>query len=80
MRFADLAPNRLARIPAADAELGDPLPPAVEITSEPSKCPRLQCGCWELAAKRVDSGKELVYHRQPDFQVIEITPAEEAHQ
>ncbi|MFE3449660.1 hypothetical protein ACFXJ8_12060 [Nonomuraea sp. NPDC059194] len=79
MRFADLEPGSLARVPKAYAPRpGDPLPPAVRMDHKPTPCGANWCEALNVVARDLETGATHYYHRKPDFQVIEITPAEES--
>ncbi|MGW4469701.1 hypothetical protein ACWENQ_08510 [Nonomuraea sp. NPDC004354] len=78
MRFADMREGTIARVPKVNAKPGDPLPPAVRIDHVPTRCGVRTCAALDVVAHDVESEQERYYHRKPDFQVIEITPAEES--
>ncbi|GAA3441028.1 hypothetical protein [Planomonospora venezuelensis] len=79
MKFGDLAPGVLARIPFAENNVfvnpTRALPPAVEILTAPTPCPVAPCEGLEVMAREVDGGRPHLYHRLPERPVTLITPA-----
>ncbi|MGA5764510.1 hypothetical protein [Nonomuraea bangladeshensis] len=77
MRFADLRPGQLARIPTVHAKPGE-LPPVVRVESVPDACEDVTCGCWRLDSRDIETGQARPYHRNPAFPVTVVTPAASA--
>ncbi|MBG0830550.1 hypothetical protein HS041_22570 [Planomonospora sp. ID67723] len=78
MKFRDLTPGTLARVPDAPGgfdHLSAVLPPAVEILTVPVPCALPSCMAFEVMAREIDGGRPRLYHRRPDRGVIHITEA-----
>lgn len=73
MRFDQLTPGQLARVPRMHARRGEQPPPIVVIESQLKKCGLGDCLDWEVTARDPETGREHVYHRPPGF--VTATPA-----
>lgn len=69
MRFDQLTPGQLARVPRMHARRGEQPPPIVVIESQLKKCGLGDCLDWEVTARDPETGREHVYHRPPGFDV-----------
>ncbi|MFI7532617.1 hypothetical protein [Streptosporangium sp. NPDC049376] len=78
MKFGDLTPGTLARIPAPPDTLtpDSVLPPAVQILTYPTPCRRRGCRAVEVMARLQDGGRPRLYHRLPTRPVVLITIAQ----
>lgn len=78
MKFGDLTPGLLARIPAPPDTLtpASVLPPAVQILTRPTPCPRRGCKAVEVMARLTPGGRPRLYHRLPTREVVLITIAQ----
>lgn len=67
--FQDLAPGQLARVKRMHARPDEQLPPIVVIESTPEACGDGTCPDLRVTARNPETGRELVYHRPPRFEV-----------
>ncbi|MEV7011583.1 hypothetical protein [Streptosporangium sp. NPDC051022] len=78
MKFRDLTPGTLARIPLVYRLPDSPtVPAAVEILAPPAPCRNVLCPAWDVMARVIETGEERPYHRRPEFEVVLITPQAE---
>lgn len=69
MNITELRPGFLARIRRMHARPGEQPPPVVAVESLPEPCGDGHCQDVRLVARDLETGRELVYHRPPEFEV-----------